>query len=322
MTRTVQVRACANVALVKYWGKSAGDGNRPATGSLSIGLEDLVTRTEVGIIDAAEDDVAINGQTSGDAVARVRLFLEEVRRTHHLDDHFRVRSVNDFPTGAGLASSASGFAALALGLNRVAALGLIPEDIARLARRGSGSAARSVYGGFVELVNDTDPFARQLAPAAHWPLAVVVAVTSEQAKSVSSSEGMKRTALTSSFYDTWLATHPADMDTARSAIAARDFAALAEVSEQSCLKMHATMMTSHPAILYWNGATMEVIQAISAMRRVGIPAFFTIDAGPQVKIVCSPESADQVAGEVAGIAGVSRLIRTRLGGEPQVSETP
>ncbi|MBD3649349.1 MAG: diphosphomevalonate decarboxylase, partial [Pseudomonadales bacterium] len=263
MTR-LDIQTCANIALIKYWGKEDADRNIPATGSLSAGLTDLVTRTSMEF--ASTNRIVINGSDCGEAVDRTRRYVDQVCDAFgHRDVSFNIESDNNFPTGAGLASSASGFAALAIGLNQMLDLGLDDEAVAGLARQGSGSAARSIFGGFVEMSAGHDSRASQLAPATHWPLEVVIAITSSAPKSIGSTEGMEMSRA-SPFYQEWLRSHGKDMDEARTAILERDFTRLAEVSERSCLKMHAVMMTCHPALLYWNGTTVELMHRVRALR--------------------------------------------------------
>ena len=159
----------------------------------------------------------------------------------------------------------------------------------------------------------TDSFAEPIAPADAWPLQVVVAITSSREKSVGSGKGMKLSAESSPYYQAWVDSHPMDLDVARSAIANRDFARLAEISESSCLKMHAAAMCTQPPLLYWNGTTIDCLHRITELRAAGLPVFFTVDAGPQVKAVCMPESVDELRSELAAIPGVADLIVTGLG---------
>src|SRR5690554_2111427 len=220
-----------NIALVKYWGKRDFAYNLPGAGSLSLTLGGLSTRTCVEF-DAALDADAL--QLDGKAVERgaklkrVSQFLDLVRGRAGISQHARVISVNDFPTGAGLASSASGFAALALAATTAAGLELSATELSILARRGSGSAARSLFGGYVEM-NDgvyaigedgtkvattsaeeasEAAYARQIAPAAHWDLRCIIAVTSAGEKDIGSTEGMVSTQNTSPYYEQWIASVP------------------------------------------------------------------------------------------------------------------
>ena len=225
-----------------------------------------------------------------------------------------VTSRNDFPTGAGLASSASAYAALVTAA--AAALGL-PADasgVSDAARIGSGSAPRSLHGGFVMLRAAADgTHCEQLAAASEWPLAVIVAITDEAAKNVTSRDGMERSRTTSPYYNAWLESHPGDLSGAEVAVRERDFQKLAELSEHSCLKMHSVMLTTQPALFYWTPATTACMRAVYELRADGVPAFFTIDAGPQVKVVCLPEARERVAAALAAVPGVLRLIDSGLG---------
>ena len=317
MTNSVTVSAASNIALVKYWGKRDTAANDPATASLSIGLEDLRTSTTIGFSDSGDDQVI--SPMDAASTARLIRFLDRVREIWNIDRNFCIETSNNFPTGSGLASSASGFAALALGINRLLGLELSGMELSRLARRGSGSAARSVFGGFVEVIPSDDAWANRILPADEWPLSVIVAITSEASKQTGSTEAMQISADTSPFYKQWLATHQHDMTTAKAAIEARDFAALAAVSEHNCLKMHATIMTGQPSVLYWLPATVAVMHQVLALREAGIPAFFTIDAGSQVKVICQAGDADRVNQSISAVDGVIRTLVTRVGGEPVIS---
>jgi diphosphomevalonate decarboxylase len=202
-------------------------------------------------------------------------------------------------------------------------LGLSKRELSIFARRGSGSAARSLFGGFVEMhvgadADGMDSFAEPLLEAAAWPLEVFVAVTATKRKDVSSGAGMARSARSSPYFEAWVASHSSDLAAARDAIAARDFTALAEVSEASCLKMHAAAIATRPPLLYWNGVTVECIHAIRALRERGIPVFFTIDAGPQVKAVCEPSAREHVRELLTQIPGVIDVVHTGLGAGAEI----
>lgn len=295
-----------NIALVKYWGKRPGRGNVPATPSLSITLDGLTTRTAVDV--AAEDSLEINGQRREDA--KVAGLIAALREDFALPA-MAITSCSNFPVGAGLASSASGFAALVAAVDETFALGLPAESRAAWARRGSASAARSVFGGFVAL--DPDAGASSVLDREEWPLEVVIAITSDEVKAVSSTEGMQRSRHTSPFYGAWMQSTGPDFDRACLAVRRRDFEALAAIAEHSCLKLHALMLSTRPGLLYWNAATIDAIQTVRALRRAGTPVFFTIDAGPQVKAVCLPDGAATVAARLGELRGVKRVMRVGLG---------
>jgi diphosphomevalonate decarboxylase len=293
----VKAIAHPNIALVKYWGKAQRDGNVAAVPSISITLGGMTTTTEVRWGQAA-DSLLLNG-----GAADLGDFMNAVRRATARQDRAHVVSDNDFPTASGLASSASGFAALT-----VAAVGdAMPLDtLAQLARRGSGSAPRSLLGGYVEL--SCDGTMRTLCRAAEWPLAVWVAMTDTGAKALSSRSAMQAS-VRSPYYRGWIDSHAADMDAARDAILRRDLRSLGQVAEHSCLKMHGLMLSNLPPALYWNPGTLAVLQTVRALRDDGADAFFTIDAGPQVKVLCDLAQADAVGDALARVQGVVALRR-------------
>jgi diphosphomevalonate decarboxylase len=305
-----------NVALVKYWGKRPGPHNLPATPSLSITLAGLSTRTTVRVDPTlARDMVRLDGRVREDV--KIDACLARLRaRSPVPAPALAVDTTNDFPTAAGLASSASGFAALVLAVDAVLELRLDAAARADEARRASASAARSLLGGFVELTGGDDPSSwqpRQILDASEWPLDVVVAVCADTPKSVSSSEGMSRSRTSSPFYDRWLATTQADFAEVRSHVLARDFEALAEIAEANCLAMHAVMLAARPALAYWNAATVECMARVRELRGLGVGVFFTIDAGPQVKAVCLPEARTAVAAALADVPGVARTLLASIG---------
>ncbi|QOC23347.1 diphosphomevalonate decarboxylase [Wenzhouxiangella sp. AB-CW3] len=310
-------RAGANIALVKYWGKRDSGLNLPAAGSISITLAELETQTTVApMADLSDDRLELDGQSADPA--RIRPVLDRFRARSGVDARCRVETRNNFPTGAGLASSASGFAALVTAADAAFATGLDERGLSIEARLGSGSAARSIFGGFVEMASGTrvdgsDAHASALADAPHWPLEVVVAITTRQAKAVASTEGMNHTMSTSPYYPAWLSGMDADLEQARNAIARRDFEQLVAVTESSALKMHASALAAQPGILYWHAATVACLHEIRSMRLAGTGVCFTVDAGPQVKAVCLPGQGKRVARRLADIDGVEQVVQARLG---------
>lgn len=319
-TQDATALAQPNIALVKYWGKRDVALNLPAAGSLSITLDTLQTRTRVRFDpDLDADELWLDGQADPARLPRVSRLLDLLRDEAGTADRASVRTHNSFPTSAGLASSASGFAALVVAADAALGLHLPPQRLSVLARRGSGSAARSIYGGFVEMARGSradgaDAYAAPLAPADDWPLRVVVAVTSAEPKETGSAAGMERSRLTSPFYDAWVAGADADLAAAREAVGRHDFGALAALAEHSCLKMHGVILTSRPGLLYWTGATVECLHRIRALREHdGLDAFFTVDAGPQVKAVCSARDSDRVADALRDVPGVTAVHTTGLG---------
>ncbi len=306
-----------NVALIKYWGKRKAAGNLPAAGSISLTLGHLSTRTEVRIDGGLEHDtLRLNGSASERDLPRLRDCLAPLRERAGNASPVAVESANDFPTGAGLASSASGMAALALAAANALGVAEDGELVGRAAMAGSGSAPRSLFGGIVLLsINEAGEWrcGSLLAPD-EWPLKVAVAVTETAAKAVDSRAAMELTRRTSPFYSAWLEGQDADLEDARRAVEQRDFARLAELSEHNCLKMHATVLGARPAVVYFNSATVECIHRVREMASAGLPVFFTMDAGPQVKAVCLPEALDEVAGALRSAPGVRQVLTGGLGG--------
>jgi diphosphomevalonate decarboxylase len=233
----------------------------------------------------------------------------------------RVRSNNDFPTASGLASSASGFAAAALAAVRALGLPLSLEEVTGLARAASASAARSLFGGFVELGRGAELAAR-VAPPEHWPLHMLVAVTSEAAKDTGSTDGMQHTARTSPFYPAWISDAPRLFEEVKQAVLARDFERLSPAVEQSALMMHASMLAANPALIYFRPATLGVIETVRALRRAGVAACFTIDAGPHVKVLVEPGALAAAKTALAATEGVLRVLESPPGGDAEVLPSP
>jgi diphosphomevalonate decarboxylase len=320
MITSKRARARANFALVKYWGKARSRLNVPAVGSISITLESLWSDTQIELDDALEaDQLLLDGSRRQEQqLAKVSGCLDLLREMSGVRTRARVTSSNNFPTGAGLASSASGFAALVTAGAAAFDLRLPARELSIVARQGSGSAARSIFGGFVEMhagraADGSDSFAEPLLERQAWPLEVAIAITARGEKEVDSRSGMMRSAQSSPYYPAWVASHPADLEVARAAIRGRDFEALAEVAEHNCLKMHAAAMAARPPLLYWNAATLLCLSEIRRLRHGGLPVFFTIDAGPQVKAICEPAARPKVEAALLDLPGVLDVLTSPLG---------
>ena len=300
-----------NIAFVKYWGQVDTALNLPANPSLSMNLAALTTATTVEFRPGLPSDVVtINSEAaSGQARARVSAHLDRVRALAGVEDRAWVSSRNDFPSGTGLASSASGFAALTLAATRAAGLDLDEVALSRLARLGSGSASRSVPAGFVLWTGDSDEssFGRQVAPPEHWDLRDVVALVAYEHKAVGSHDG-HRLAPTSPFYQARLAAVPDRLARVRHAIETRDLAALGAEMEADALAMHGVMLTSQPALLYWQPGTVAVLQAVRDWRAEGLGVWFTMDAGPNVHCFCEATDANEVEARLRNIPGVQDVI--------------
>jgi diphosphomevalonate decarboxylase len=306
--------ARANIALAKYWGKSDVDCNLPAVPSISLTLDELVTETRVVFDPSLRDDrLELDGKVASAAQSRrVCELLDRVRARAGFRHRAEVTSTNHFPTAAGLASSASGFSALAGAACRAAQLQVEPSTLSAIARKSSASAARSVFGGFVELESgkpgDDSLCATPVAPKTHWDVRMVIALTATGPKSVGSTEAMERSRLTSPYYDAWVAAAPGWARAIKKAIAARDLESLGEAMEQSTLAFHCCAITSQPSTLYWGPGTMAALQAVRALRDRGVPVWSTMDAGPHVKALCEARDVACVQAALEGTPEVIRVI--------------
>ena len=302
-----------NIALIKYWGKRDVVRNLPAVGSISITLRELYTRMQVRFDSGLDnDELTVNGSPDTAMLPRLSACLDRVAGESRSRAH--IASTCNFPIAAGLASSASSFAALTVAAAAATGNAADTLRLARLAGRASGSAARSLFGGFVELSNAGDDIDLQaLCPAEAWPLRVVVAITATGPKAVGSTEAMEISRRTSPFYSNWVAQQEHDLAIARDAIAARDFEKLAAIAEHNCLKMHSVMWASRPAMVYWNAATMRCLHTVRRLQGKGVGVFFTIDAGPQVKAVCLPAAQAEVEAALRATDGVRDVMISGLG---------
>jgi len=316
-THTASALAHPNIAFIKYWGNRDETLRLPVNGSISMNLDGLFTRTTVSFQPSLGfDELIINTRdVMGKGLERVSAILDIVRASAGFDWKAEVVSENNFPTGAGIASSAAAFAALALASTKAANLDWPEAAISRLARLGSGSAARSIPAGFVEWkmgVSDQDCYAVSIAPPGHWALSDCVAIVSAGHKTTGSTEG-HALAPTSPLQAARVADAPRRLDICRAAILERDFDSLAAVIEHDSDIMHAVMMTSQPALFYWKPATLAVMEAVREWRKSGLPAAYTIDAGPNVHVICSQENAAKVASELKLLPGVSNVLVATAG---------
>lgn len=313
-------KAHANVALVKYWGKRDEALNLPAVGSISLTLAGLsaeatvaASRKPVGGARFVQNGAPVGGV----AGQRMAEFLDGLAGESRRGSLCATVEAN-FPVGAGLASSAAIFCAVSAAA--LAALGRKTSliDLSGLARQGSGSAARSVFGGFVEWARGSrddgrDSVAHQILPETAWDVALLVAITSEGMKRHPSRDAMRHVAQTSPLYAGWLAAQDEDLAAMRAALASRDLAVVGRISEENCLRMHASGLGARPPVLFWSPATVAVMDAVRDLRDAGTPAWFTIDAGPQVKVLCAPADAAQIGQRLASVPGVLRVLRSGPG---------
>jgi diphosphomevalonate decarboxylase len=313
----VKASAFANVALVKYFGKRNKRLNLPAGPSISLTLEPLETITELKInTKLATDTAYINGEVASEKfMMRVRDFLDVAIGKKR--PRLCIETINNFPTAAGLASSASGFAALAVAVNEFFNINLSQEQLSILARRGSGSASRSIPGGIVlwkkgQQKDGLDSFAQTIVPFDYWDLRIVVGITEPGPKEIGSTDAMELTRKTSPFYSRWIKRTDQDCEEAQKAILRRDIETLGHVAEASALSMHAAVMAASPGLVFFKGATIDAYHMVKNLRKKAILAFFTCDAGPQPKILCEAKDVELVKKNLADLPGITRIISCKI----------
>ncbi len=321
---SVTAFAHPNIATIKYWGNRDDALRLPANGSISINLDELFTRTTISFQPSLPfDELIINGnEVAGSALERVSLILNLVRDMAGINERAEIVSENNFPSGAGIASSASAFAALALASSKAAGLNLSERELSRLARRGSGSAARSIPNGFVEWqmgASDEDSFAYSIAPREHWALTDCIAIINAAHKKTSSTEG-HTLADTSPLQSARVDDAPRRIEICRRAILERDFDSFASIVELDSDMMHAVMMTSHPTLHYWLPASTAVMLAVREWRAEGASACYTVDAGANVHVLCPEKEADELATRIRKIPGVKDVLTARVGGPARIVE--
>ncbi|PQF22835.1 diphosphomevalonate decarboxylase [Enterococcus mundtii] len=314
-----KARAYTNIALIKYWGKKNEELILPMNNSLSLTLDAFYTETEVIFSDTFTDDLFYLDhelQTEA-ATKKISRFLDLVRIQANTNKRAKVISHNFVPTAAGLASSASGLAALAGACNEALGLNLDEQALSRLARRGSGSACRSIFGGFVEWEkghDDQTSYAQQIpSNGFEEELAMVFVLINDQQKDVSSRDGMRRTVETSHFYQGWLDSVETDLMELKQAIAEKSFQTVGEVMERNGLKMHGTTLAANPPFTYWSPDSLKAMQAVRELRASGIPCYFTMDAGPNVKVLVEKKNQTAVQAKFIELFSRQQVILAHAG---------
>jgi diphosphomevalonate decarboxylase len=319
VTDKVTARAFASMALVKYWGKLPGSDNAPATPSISLTLKALKTKTEIERIKGGKDECFLNGAIADKATYnRLVQYLDLWRNNRLIDGRFVLRSYNSFPTRAGLASSSSGFAAMAVALSAFSRRKIGKHLLSKLARRGSGSAARSIVGGLAALPAGPDPAARLLLPAGDVPWGMVVVEVEKGEKKIGSREGMELCRQYSPYYQHWLTRACKDYRNMLVALRQMNFTRIGEITEANAMAMHACIIAIRPALIYWSPATIEVIYSVRKWRTDGLETYFTIDAGPNVVLLCKQEDINRVAKRARQLRSVKSVIKSRPGGAAEI----
>lgn len=321
--------ANANIALTKYWGKRNEKLVLPYNGSISMTLDSLNTITTVEFDKKHGKDIFIlDGREfkEGKEFKKILKHLNLIREISGTEEKAKIVSKNNFPTAAGLASSASGFAALSLAGSKAAGVELNPKELSMLARRGSGSATRSCIGGFAKWLrgekdDGSDSYAIQIASPEYWPeFRMITTIVSTVAKKVSSTAGMAQTVKTCPMYKDWLNTVSGDMTKVKRGILEKDLTLVGSTAEYNCMKLHAIMITTQPAIIYWMPSTLEIIHSVLAWREEDLECYFTIDAGPQVKVICLDKDVPELERRLRDIEDVKRTVACKPGEEPKLVE--
>ncbi len=310
MTAYVKAGAYSNIALVKYWGKRNIEKNIPAVPSISLSVDKLFTETEITPLDSDRDEFYFDDEKISDQRAdRVFRYLDLWREEKLIEGRFSVRTRNSFPTASGMASSASGFAALAMGLGEFSSSALDLKQISRLARRGSGSAARSVTGGISAFPCDNDdPYAETIKSPEDISFGMVAVLVETQPKKTGSRSGMIHSAESSPYFQSWIDQGHKDYRAMLEAIERNDFTKTGQIAEQNCLAMHACMLASRPQLLYWTDRTLRVIESVQELRDNGLEVYFTIDAGPQIFLLSKLEDLEEVEKGIAKLEGIEETV--------------
>lgn len=316
-----RAKAHSNIALIKYWGKEDEDLIIPKNNSISLTLDALYTETEVSFIDKDNDLFYLNDELQGEKEhKKISAFIDIFRKISGNRSKVHVKSYNHVPTAAGLASSASGYAALSMALNSLFELNFNKKDISKLARRGSGSAVRSIYGGFVEWEkgnNHETSFATKIDDA-NWDIAMIILVLNDGKKTISSRVAMKKTIETSPLYNAYVESSHIDIKEIKKAIINRDFIQMGKIAEHNAMKMHATMLSSNPPIMYFEEKSIRAINKVKELREKGFDIFYTMDAGPNVKIICKKSQAKDIISQIKN--DFENIIFSEIGKDAEVKE--
>ena len=318
------VRAHTNIAFIKYWGKENEELIIPQNNSLSLTLDAFYTETKVTFDDQLDADVLyIDGEIEDEkALKKAQVILDLVREEAKIDWSAKIESKNFVPTAAGLASSASGLAALAGAASLAAGLELSDTELSRLARRGSGSASRSIYGGFAEWQKGTTDKDSIAVPVddANWDIGMIFVIVDDKRKDVSSTEGMRLVVETSPYYDGWVTSAEQDLADIKVAIQEQDIIKTGEIAERSALKMHALNLSANPPFNYWSPESIIAMRNVSELREKGYPAYLTMDAGPNVKIICRASDLDAIHAILSETYRGDQLVKALPGPGIQILE--
>lgn len=320
----ITARAYTNIALIKYWGKRDKKLFLPYTSSLSMTLDAFYTDTTVSFTEETHDIFYLNGEKQDEkATEKLTCFINLFRQKAHDHRSILVKSINHVPTAAGLASSASAYAALSTALNELYNLNLSKQELSRLSRRGSGSSTRSLFGGFVEWEkgdDDTTSMAHPILPKEEIPIGMIICLINEGEKTISSREGMELTVQTSPFFKGFVEASAIDLEEMKQAIQKQDTNQIGAIAERNALRMHATMLGANPPFTYFEARSIETIHFVQALRKEGFHCYITMDAGPNVKVIAPKNEISEIHQRLKALFKDSELITAYAGDESYIIE--
>lgn len=320
MSQKTTIVASSDIALVKYWGKKDPVLRLPENGSVSIVLSGLDTTTTVEFQEhLTEDGITIQGESDEGEIGRVKKHLQRIRKIANISTYAKVVSLNNFPKATGLSSSGSGFAALTIAATKAAGLLLSEKELSILARQGSGTACRCVCGGFVEWQDGTtseSSYALSRFPSTHWDLCDVIAVVSEDKKIISSTEGHK-SAQSSPFYKVRQQYIKNKISNTLTYIKQKDFKKLGELFEAEALEFHSILLTSVPPLIMWHSGTVDVMHTVQALRKTGVPVYFTLNTGFNIHVLTLPQYENRVKKALQSLTLVKKILTARVGDAPK-----
>ena len=307
-----KAKAHANIALIKYWGKKDDELFLPFTSSLSLTLDQLYTITSVEIDEALTEDIfVLNGVVQDkNETMKISKFVDFFRKNNRF---VRIESFNSFATAAGLASSASGYAALAKALNHEFGWNYSNQELSRITRKGSGSATRSLFGGFAVWQTGTDESSYGYPLNIDMDIVMVIGVVNDTKKSQSSRSMMKTTVTQSAYFKAWVQQSEIDYKEMMTAVERRDLVRIGKIAERNAMMMHATLLANEVPFFYLQPKSLEIIQLVQELREQGVLAYYTMDAGPNVKIITNSNYQEQVIKQLTAILDDKQIIIAKPG---------
>lgn len=309
-------QAPSNIAIIKYWGKKNPTLNLPFSSTISANYSNLYTQTSVEFDSKLKWDVLIIDGKSNDAqTKRASNQLDIIRKLANIKTRAKIVSKNNFPKSSGLASSASGFAALTVAGAKAAGLNLGEKELTTIARLGSGSACRSIPAGFVKWEKGTNhktSYAHSIHPASYWNIDILALIVDTKAKKTSSTDG-HNVANTSPLFPSRLKNLPNKVKTIETALKSKNFKLFGETLEEEALELHSIALTSTPPIIYWEPKSIEVMKLCQNLREKNILVYFTFDAGPQPVLFCQEKDTVRLVKAIKSQIKGIKIIKSKIG---------